>query len=76
MSESNNSFADWPLHHLLFVKLRNSAKGPAKAPSVAVQHGISLAELKAHCRLAGEEFKWRDGSLGETGQRIYDWENT
>ncbi|MBB6155193.1 hypothetical protein HDC30_002416 [Pseudomonas sp. JAI115] len=68
-----NPFADWPLHHLLFVKLRNSAKGLAKAQSVADLHGLSLEELKAHCRLAGEELIVREGALTEAGQRIYDW---
>ncbi|CAI8760635.1 hypothetical protein [Pseudomonas zeae] len=73
MNESNNPFADWSLHHLLFVKLRNSGKGPAKAQSVAQLHGLSLDELKAHCRMAGEEFREREGGLNETGQRVYDW---
>ncbi|MHC8346734.1 hypothetical protein [Pseudomonas sp. RT6P73] len=74
MSAPNNPFADRPLHHLLFVKLRNGGWGPASlAPGVADRHGISVEELKAHCRLTGEEWLARDGALTEAGQRVYDW---
>ncbi|MHC8346733.1 hypothetical protein [Pseudomonas sp. RT6P73] len=79
MSETSGSTADisvdeWPLPHLLFVKLRNSGKGPASlAPGVAARHGLSVEELKAHCCLTGEQWLARDGALSESSQRVYDW---
>ncbi|CAI8982434.1 DUF2513 domain-containing protein [Pseudomonas zeae] len=77
MNTSENPLAHRPLHHLLFVKLRNGARGPVHlALSVADRHGISVEQLKAHCRLTGEEWLARDGVLTESSQRVYEWANS
>lgn len=77
MNTLDNPLADRPLHHLLFVKLRNGGWGPASlAPGVAERHGLSVEELKAHCRLTAEEWLVRDGGLNAAGQRVYDWANS
>lgn len=74
MSAPKNPFSDWPLHHLLFVKLRDGGEGAANlAQGVADLHGISVDELKAHCRQAGDEWIARDGGLTEINQPVYDW---
>jgi hypothetical protein len=68
-----NPFEGWPLHHLLFVKVRDGG-GPHKiAQSVADLHGITLDDLKARCRMTGEEWLARDGELNAQNQPVYDW---
>nr|WP_314532882.1 hypothetical protein [uncultured Pseudomonas sp.] len=74
MTAPTNPYADWPLHHLLFVKLRDGGGGAANlAQGVADLHGISVDELKAYCRQAGDEWLARDGALTEINQPVYDW---
>ena len=74
MTAPDNLYANWPLHHLMFVALRDGGDSPEHlAPSVAAFHGISVEELKAHCRRTGEEWIARDGGLGEVNQHVYDW---
>lgn len=73
MSAPNNPYADWPLHHLLFVSVRDGGGPVQAAHGVAELHGITLDELKAHCRQAGDEWLARDGSLTEINQPVYDW---
>ncbi len=73
MTDNNNPYADWPSHHLLFVKVRDGG-GPEKvAHGVAEVHGITIEELKAECRKTGEEWLARDGELDLINQRVYDW---
>jgi hypothetical protein len=73
MTAPNNPYADWPLHHLLFVKVRDGG-GPVKvAPGVAELHGITLDELKAACRKTAEEWLARDGELAQENKPVYDW---
>jgi hypothetical protein len=70
----DNPLADRPLHHLLFVKLRNSALLPGlAAPAVAARHALTMDEVKAHCRVAAEAWRAREGALDDNGQRVYDW---
>ncbi|WP_433770940.1 hypothetical protein [Pseudomonas putida] len=74
MTEPSNLYANWPVHHLMFVALRDGGDAPEQlAPTVATFHGISVEELKAQCRRSGEEWITRDGGLGEINQRVYDW---
>lgn len=68
-----NPYADWPLHHLLFVKVRDGGGPDKTAHSVAEVHGISLDTLKAECRRTGEEWLARDGELDAINQPIYEW---
>jgi len=73
MTAPKNPFEGLPLHHLLFLKLRDGG-GPAKvAHAVAEQHGITLDELKEYCRLAGEELMAERGELLVYEQPVYDW---
>lgn len=51
-----------PLHHLLFLKIRDGG-GAKVAHGVAEQHGISVDELKAQCRLAADELLVERGHL-------------
>lgn len=73
MPDPRNPYADWPQHHLLFVKVRDGG-GPAQvAHGVAELHGITLDELKAECRKTGEEWLARDGALDTINQPVYAW---
>lgn len=54
-NQSSNPFADLPLHHLLFLKLRDGGGAAKVAPGVAELHGISIQDLKEHCQRAAEE---------------------
>lgn len=77
MSDSNtetpsNPFEGLPLHQLLFLKIRDGG-GPKVAHGVADLHGITVEELKAQCRLAGEELIAERGELLVHEQTVYDW---
>ncbi|HHM0560666.1 TPA: hypothetical protein ACRDQR_006089 [Pseudomonas aeruginosa] len=73
MTDPRNPYADWPQHHLLFVKVRDGG-GPARAAhGVAEVHGITLDELKAECRKTGEEWLARDGELDSINAPVYEW---
>jgi hypothetical protein len=73
MNAPINPYQDWPLHHLLFVKVRDGG-GPASiAEGVADLHGITLADLKSQCRKTAEEWLARDGKLAAENQPVYDW---
>ncbi|NIM32064.1 MAG: hypothetical protein GTN60_12200 [Pseudomonas stutzeri] len=73
MTAPNNPYADLPLHHLLFLKVRDGG-GPSKiAHGVAELHGLSLDELKAQCCRAGEELIAERGHLLVYEQPVYDW---
>ncbi|MCE0923302.1 hypothetical protein LU673_25345 [Pseudomonas alloputida] len=53
--DPQNPYAGMPLHHLLFLKVRDGG-GPIKvAHSVAELHEITIDELKAHCRRAVDD---------------------
>lgn len=74
MSAASNPYANWPLHHLMFVALRDGGDTPANlAEGLAAIHGISVEELKVQCRRTGEEWISRDGGLSEINQRVYAW---
>ena len=73
MTDTHNPYADWPIHHLLFVKVRDGGGPSAVAHGVAELYGITLDELKAECRKTGDEWLARDGSLNQINQRVYDW---
>lgn len=73
MTDSRNPYADWPRHVYLFVCVRDGGGIVQSAHSVAELHGISIDELKAECRRAGEELIAQDGQLGLPEQRVYDW---
>jgi hypothetical protein len=73
MPDPRNPYADWPLHHLLFVKVRDGGGPHQVAHGVAELHGITLDELKAECRKTGEEWLARDGALDQINQPVYDW---
>lgn len=64
--DPRNPFADLPLHQLLFLKLRDGGGAANVAPAVAELHGITIDELKAHCRRAGEEI------LAERALLVYE----
>ncbi|CZT26422.1 hypothetical protein [Pseudomonas cerasi] len=70
---SDNPYADWPLHHLVFVKVRDGGGPAAIAHSVAQVHGIRVDELKALCRKTGDEWIARDGTLDPINQAVYIW---
>lgn len=73
MTDTSNPFADWPLHHLMFVKVRDGG-GPHKiAHAVAEGHGITLDELKAQCRKAGEEWLAQDEALDTRDRPVFEW---
>lgn len=72
MTAPTNPFEGLPLHHLLFLKIRDGG-GPDVAHSVAELHGITVEELKAHCRKAGEELIAERGELLVYEQPVYDW---
>lgn len=50
MTAPTNPFEGLPLHHLLFLKIRDGG-GAKVAHGVAEQHGISVDELKALCMI-------------------------
>ncbi|MBD9653566.1 hypothetical protein IB239_01910 [Pseudomonas sp. PDM12] len=73
MQPPSNPYADWPLHHLLFVKVRDGG-GPAKiAHSVAELHKITIEQLKAECRKTGDEWLAAGEELEAPDQRVYEW---
>jgi hypothetical protein len=72
MTEQKNPYAEWPLHHLLFVKVRDGGGPSSIGHSVAKVHGLTLEELKAQCRKTGEEWIARDGALDVINQPVYD----
>lgn len=72
MNDPRNPFADLPLHHLLFLKIRDGG-GPKVAHGVAELHGISLEDLKAHCRKAGDELLAEKGELSVYEKKVYEW---
>lgn len=72
MTAPTNPFEGLPLHHLLFLKIRDGG-GPTAAHGVAELHGITVEELKAHCRKAGEELIAERGELLVYEQPVYDW---
>lgn len=55
MNAPTNPFEGMPLHHLLFLKLRDGGGASKVAHGVAELHGITIDELKAHCLKAAEE---------------------
>lgn len=73
MTHNQNPYADWPRHHYLFVCVRDGGGIVQAAHSVAELHGLSLDELKAQCRRAGEDFIAEAGKLNLPDQRVYDW---
>lgn len=73
MTDSNNPYADWPRHHYLFVCVRDGGGVVKTAHAVAQLHGLSIDELKAECRKAGEEFIAEAGKLEQPELRVYEW---
>ncbi|WP_454865899.1 hypothetical protein [Pseudomonas umsongensis] len=74
MNATNNSNANWPMRHVMFVALRDGGDSPANlAASLAAMQGISVEELKVQCRRTGEEWIARDGGLSEINQYVYNW---
>lgn len=69
---SDTTFASLPLHHQLFIKLRDGG-GLHQANSIADLHNISIDELKAHCRRAGEELIQERGNLLVYEEPVYSW---
>lgn len=74
-NDHENPFANIPLHHLLFLKIRDGG-GPKIAHSVADSHEISVDDLKAACKKAGEEIIQERGHLLVYEQPVYDWANS
>lgn len=72
MAAPKNQFEGLPLHHLLFLKIRDGG-GAKVAHGVAELHGITLDELKAACVKAGEELTADRGHLLVYEQPVYDW---
>jgi hypothetical protein len=66
-------FEDLPLHHLLFLKLRDGGGAAKVAPGVAEMHGITLDELKAQCRVAAEELIAERGHLLVYEESVLTW---
>lgn len=72
MQDSANPFKDLPLHHLLFLKIRDGG-GASVAHGVAELHGITLEELKAACKRAAEELIEERGELLAYEKPVYEW---
>ena len=72
MTEPTNPFEGLPLHHLLFLQIRDGG-GPKVAHGVAELHGISVDELKAQCRKAGEEILAERGEFLVYERPVVDW---
>lgn len=72
MTEPTNPFEGLPLHHLLFLKIRDGG-GPKVAHGVAELHGISVDELKAQFRKAGEEILAERGEFLVYERPVVDW---
>lgn len=76
---NSNSFAKLPLHHQLFLKVRDGG-GSARAPGIAELHEITVEELKAHCRQAGKELiaekKANNQELEPYEITVINWANT
>lgn len=74
MNATNNSDANWPMRHVMFVALRDGGNSPANlAEGLAAMQGISVEELKVQCRRTGEEWIARVGGLSEINQHVYIW---
>lgn len=72
MTAPTNPFEGLPLHHLLFLKIRDGG-GPKVAHGVAELHGISVDELKAQCRKAGEEILAERGEFLVYERPVVEW---
>lgn len=72
MTAPTNPFEGLPLHHLLFLKIRDGG-GLNVAHGVAGLHRITVDELKAYCRKAGDELIAERGALQVYEQPVYDW---
>lgn len=71
-----NPFEGLPLHHLLFLKIRDGGGAHKAAHGVAELHGITIDELKAACRLAGDELIEERGHLLVYEKPVYEWATT
>ncbi|MDP9557175.1 UNVERIFIED_ORG: hypothetical protein J2W65_002816 [Pseudomonas parafulva] len=70
--DPQNPCAGMPLHHLLFLNVRDGG-GPTKvAHSVAELHEITIEELKAHCRRAVDDIL-ADRDLAVYEVRVENW---
>jgi len=72
-SAPKKPFEDLPLHHLLFIKLRDGGGAAKVAPGVAEMHGITLDELKAQCRVAADELIAERGHLLVYEEPVLAW---
>ncbi|MNV17248.1 hypothetical protein D3C71_1080320 [compost metagenome] len=71
MQPNKNPYEGMPLHQYLFLCVRDGGLGART--SVAELHGITVDELKAHCKRAGEEILAERGEFLVYEKPVYEW---
>lgn len=73
MQKNENPFANMPRHHYLFMCVRDGGGVEKTAHALTLLHEISMEDLKAQCRKAGEEHIAATGGIQEPELRVYNW---
>lgn len=70
MQPYERTLKEMPLHQYLFLCVRDG--GRAARSGVAEVHGITVDELKAHCKRAGEEIL-AEREFAAYEKPVYEW---
>jgi hypothetical protein len=73
-SKPINQFEGVSRHQMMFLNLRDGGGTPAqRGATVAEFYGVTLDELKASCRKAGDELIAERGELLVYETPVYEW---
>lgn len=73
MPQHIEPYFGWPRHVYLFVCVRDGGGVEKTAAAVAQLHDISIEQLKAECKRAGDEYIAEHGPLQQPELRVYQW---